>query len=176
MVKQNVPGGRFSASCIASILKTCFCVTWLYSMRLDMTMIVNECIEYRETLFLFLPNIREYSLFTSDVKSNNLYWGSWLNIPSYRPYVSQYPPPQGGVYGESIWGYGWWIWGLIVYDLKSVGALEKKFVSPIPEQIATTTMHFLKAKYYIHVPQGNALLGSQFVLGATNLKFCALRS
>ena len=34
---------------------------------------------------------------------------------------------------------------LIVYDLKSVGTLEIKFVAPIPEQIATTTMHFLKA-------------------------------
>ncbi len=32
----------------------------------------------------------------------------------------------------------------IVYDLKSVGALEIEFVAPIPEQIATTTMHFLK--------------------------------
>ncbi len=32
----------------------------------------------------------------------------------------------------------------LVYDLKSVGALEIKFVAPIPEQIATTTMHFLK--------------------------------
>ncbi len=33
---------------------------------------------------------------------------------------------------------------LVVYDLKSVGALEMKFVAPISEQIATTTMHFLK--------------------------------
>ncbi len=33
---------------------------------------------------------------------------------------------------------------LVVYDLKSVGALEIKFVAPTPEQIATTTMHFLK--------------------------------
>ncbi len=32
----------------------------------------------------------------------------------------------------------------IVYDLKSVGALEIKFIAPIPEQIATTTMHFPK--------------------------------
>ncbi len=32
----------------------------------------------------------------------------------------------------------------IVYRLKSVGALEMKLVAPIPEQIATTTMHFLK--------------------------------
>ena len=30
----------------------------------------------------------------------------------------------------------------LVYDLKSIGALEIKFVAPIPEQIATTTMHF----------------------------------
>ncbi len=33
---------------------------------------------------------------------------------------------------------------MIVYDLKSVGALEMKFLAPIPEQIATTTMHFPK--------------------------------
>ncbi len=32
----------------------------------------------------------------------------------------------------------------LVYDLNSVGALEIKFVAPIPEQIATTTIHFLK--------------------------------
>ena len=37
-------------------------------------------------------------------------------------------------------------WSLLhlVYDLKSVGALEIKFVAPIPKQIATTTMHFPK--------------------------------
>ena len=33
---------------------------------------------------------------------------------------------------------------LVVYRLKSVGALEMKFIAPMPEQIATTTMHFLK--------------------------------
>ena len=32
----------------------------------------------------------------------------------------------------------------IVYRLKSVGALEMKFVAPMAEQIATTTMHILK--------------------------------
>ena len=32
----------------------------------------------------------------------------------------------------------------LVYDLKSVGALEIKVLAPIPEQIATTTMDFLK--------------------------------
>ncbi len=32
----------------------------------------------------------------------------------------------------------------VVYDLKSVGALEIDLVAPIPEQIATTAMHFLK--------------------------------
>ena len=30
----------------------------------------------------------------------------------------------------------------LVYDLKSVGALKIEFVAPIPEQIATYTMHF----------------------------------
>ena len=33
---------------------------------------------------------------------------------------------------------------LIVYDLKSVVALEIKFVAPIPEQITTTIMLFLE--------------------------------
>ncbi len=33
----------------------------------------------------------------------------------------------------------------LVYRLKSVEALEIDFVAPIPEQIATTTMHFFKA-------------------------------
>ncbi len=33
---------------------------------------------------------------------------------------------------------------LFVYRLKSVGALEMEFVAPIPEQIATTTTHYLK--------------------------------
>ncbi len=32
----------------------------------------------------------------------------------------------------------------IVYKLKSVGALEMKFVAPTPEQIASTPGHFLK--------------------------------
>ena len=34
----------------------------------------------------------------------------------------------------------------VVYRLKSVGALEMKFVAPMPEQIATTTLHFLKVQ------------------------------
>ncbi len=33
---------------------------------------------------------------------------------------------------------------ILVYWLKSIGALEMKFVAPMPEQIATTTMRFLK--------------------------------
>ena len=32
----------------------------------------------------------------------------------------------------------------LVYQLKSVKALEIEFVAPIPEQIATTTMHLSK--------------------------------
>ena len=44
-----------------------------------------------------------------------------------------------------------------VYRLKSVKAM--KFVAPMPEQIVTTTMQFLRG-----VHQGNALFGSQFVL------------
>ena len=44
---------------------------------------------------------------------------------------------------------------IVVYRLKSVEAIKMKFVAPMPEQIATTTIHFLK---------GNALLGSQLVL------------
>ena len=32
----------------------------------------------------------------------------------------------------------------IVYRLKSVEAIKMKFVAPMPEQIATTTIHFLK--------------------------------
>ncbi len=63
----------------------------------------------------------------------------------------------------------------IVYDLKSVGALEIKFVAPIPEQIATTTRCPNKQPRTLSIqprtidmcllrPQGNALLGSHFVL------------
>ncbi len=37
----------------------------------------------------------------------------------------------------------------IVYRLKSGGALEMKFVASVPEQIATTTMHFLKDTSYV---------------------------
>ena len=33
---------------------------------------------------------------------------------------------------------------LLVYRLKSVEAIKMKFVAPMPEQIATTTIHFLK--------------------------------
>ncbi len=32
----------------------------------------------------------------------------------------------------------------IVYRLKSVEAIKMKFVAPMPEQIATTTIHFPK--------------------------------
>ncbi len=34
--------------------------------------------------------------------------------------------------------------GLIICRLKSVGAIKMKFVAPMPEQIATTTIQFLK--------------------------------
>ena len=37
-----------------------------------------------------------------------------------------------------------WAEVLVVYRLKSVGALEFEFVAPIPEQIATTTVYFSK--------------------------------
>ena len=50
---------------------------------------------------------------------------------------------------------------IIVYDLRCVGALEIKFVAPIPEQIATITMHFLKV---VGVPICSGM-------GATNIKF-----
>ncbi len=34
--------------------------------------------------------------------------------------------------------------GVLVYRLKSVEAIKMKFVAPMPEQISTTTIHFLK--------------------------------
>ncbi len=33
---------------------------------------------------------------------------------------------------------------IVAYRLKSVEAIKMKFVAPMPEQIATTTVHFLK--------------------------------
>ena len=42
--------------------------------------------------------------------------------------------------------------GHVVYDLKSVGALEMKFVAPIPEQIGTTTtQNKVYGQFYILV-------------------------
>ncbi len=60
---------------------------------------------------------------------------------------------------------------LLVYRLKSVGALKMKFVAPMAEQIKAPTMDFsdTSGKCIIVVPVCSGM-------GATKLKFWVLRS
>ncbi len=65
-------------------------------------------------------------------------WSDFYYIESYRKGTMPSLSPQWlqkpmGVY----WGFM-----VLVYRLKSVGALKMKFVAPMPEQINTPTMHF----------------------------------
>ncbi len=76
------------------------------------------------------------------MESGTKFWRKINGKEKRSPSHQKHPFPMFGPYAI-IWpDRSYQGIGLIVYDLKSVGALEIKFVAPIPEQIATTTMHF----------------------------------
>ncbi len=120
----------------------------------------GQIIESRPNCYHGLPSSTAWLLQNNDSQTPILsaqrpHMCAWvrLSFPYYRVRTSALTPDGGLIKGVGSLSVGLdcfsgfssnLVWPLVVvYRLKSVEAIKMKFVAPMPEQIATTTIHFL---------------------------------